>query len=75
MVAVFYILEQQRQNDRELRKAGRDLERDKVALEREEKKIVSIYLSSILCIFVWSKTYRLTQLYELTIITYSLSLF
>ncbi|XP_068633719.1 charged multivesicular body protein 2b [Battus philenor] len=33
------VKEQQRQNDRELRKAGRDLERDKVALEREEKKL------------------------------------
>lgn len=30
----------QRQNDRELRKAGRDLDRDKAALEREEKKLV-----------------------------------
>lgn len=39
-VYVFIILEQQRQNDRELRKAGRDLERDKAALEREEKKLV-----------------------------------
>lgn len=41
---IFFLLfssEQQRQNDRELRKAGRDLERDKAALEREEKKLVS----------------------------------
>lgn len=34
-------LEIQRENDRDLRKAGRDLERDKAALEREEKKLVS----------------------------------
>lgn len=40
IVYFFILLEQQRQNDRELRKAGRDLERDKLALEREEKKIV-----------------------------------
>lgn len=30
-----------RENDRALRKVGRDLERDKLQLEREEKKIVS----------------------------------
>lgn len=34
-------LEQQRQNDRELRKAARDIDRDKANLEREEKKLVS----------------------------------
>lgn len=33
------VKELQRQNDRELRKAGRDLDRDKAALEREEKKL------------------------------------
>ncbi|VVC92180.1 unnamed protein product [Leptidea sinapis] len=33
------IAEQQRQNDRELRKATREIDRDKVALEREEKKL------------------------------------
>ncbi|KAI8424201.1 hypothetical protein MSG28_002781 [Choristoneura fumiferana] len=32
------VKEQQRQNDRELRKAGRELDRDKAALEREEKE-------------------------------------
>ncbi|KAI8421933.1 hypothetical protein MSG28_009851 [Choristoneura fumiferana] len=35
------VKEQQRQNDRELRKAGRELDRDKAALEREEKKLIS----------------------------------
>lgn len=46
--------EQQRQNDRELRKAGRDLDRDKAALEREEKKLVSISLvkSDCICLIV-----------------------
>lgn len=33
------VKEQQRQNDRELRRAGRTMERDKAALEREEKKL------------------------------------
>lgn len=35
-----YFTEQQRENDRELRKASRTLDRDKTALEREEKKLV-----------------------------------
>lgn len=33
--------EQQRENDRTLRKAGRDIERERRKLEDEEKKIVS----------------------------------
>ncbi|CAB3261347.1 unnamed protein product [Arctia plantaginis] len=33
------VKEQQRQNDRELRKAARDIDRDKANLEREEKKL------------------------------------
>lgn len=35
------IAEQQRENDRALRKAGRDIEREKRTLEVEENKIVS----------------------------------
>lgn len=34
------ISEQQRENDRALRKAGRDIERERRKLEDEEKKIV-----------------------------------
>lgn len=37
-------IEQQRENDRALRKAGRDVERDRRELEREEKKIVSMLI-------------------------------
>lgn len=33
--------EQQRENDKALRKAGRDIERERRKLEDEEKKIVS----------------------------------
>lgn len=53
-VLLFYtciFVEQQRENDRELRKAGRDLDRDKAALEREEKKLVcrlnSLYFKTL----------------------------
>lgn len=35
------IAEQQRENDRALRKAGRDIERERRTLEAEENKIVS----------------------------------
>lgn len=38
----FLFLEQQRENDRALRKAGRDIERDRREMEREEKKLVNI---------------------------------
>lgn len=46
-IPMLSLTEQQRQNDRELRKAARDLERDKAALEREEKKLVCIYVKFI----------------------------
>lgn len=36
----FTSTEQQRENDRALRKAGRDIEREKRKLEDEEKKLV-----------------------------------
>lgn len=37
----FSFAEQQRENDRSLRKAGRDIERERRKLADEEKKIVS----------------------------------
>lgn len=37
-----WFVEQQRENDRALRKAGRDIERERRKLEDEEKKIVII---------------------------------
>lgn len=40
---VFLLSEQQRENDRSLRKAGRDIERERRKLEDEEKKIVSLF--------------------------------
>lgn len=39
-----YFSEQQRENDRALRKAGRDIERERRKLEDEEKKIVIIVI-------------------------------
>lgn len=39
--------EQQRANDRSLKKSGRDIERERAKLEQEEKKIVGIFV----CLF------------------------
>lgn len=36
-----YFIEQQRDNDRALRRAGRDIERERRKLEDEERKLVS----------------------------------
>lgn len=42
LINLFLHEELQRENDRALRKVGRDLERERRELEREEKKLVSL---------------------------------
>lgn len=42
LVSINNYAEQQRSNDRELRKAGRDIERERRKLEVEEKKLVKV---------------------------------
>lgn len=41
---LLYFTEQQRDNDRSLRKAGREIERERRKLEEEEKKIVRFFI-------------------------------
>lgn len=44
LFTIILILEEQRDVDRQLRKVGRGIERDRRQLEREEKKLVSILM-------------------------------
>lgn len=63
----FTILEQQRQADRALRKAGRDIERDQQKLENEEKKLVSIKKSTKVKCLSFNNDYRCFFCQELEI--------
>lgn len=63
----FTILEQQRQADRALRKAGRDIERDQQKLENEEKKLVSIKKSTKVKFLSFNNDYRFFFCQELEI--------
>lgn len=55
--------EQQRANDRSLKKSGRDIERERAKLEQEEKKIVGIFV----CLFFPLNFYIIFYLQELEI--------
>lgn len=50
----FLVTEQQRENDRALRRAGRDIEKERRVIEQEEKKIVSKILFPLLNFRTWT---------------------